>query len=50
MDDRAQVKLFSGDKGKTFIQIKPHLVAKHTRGAGTCAILLFSAVVKNMAH
>jgi len=50
LNDGAQMNFFGGDQRKAFVQIKAHLMAKHTGGASACAVGLENAVVVHMAH
>jgi len=42
--------LLGGDQREAFVQIKPHLVAKHAFGAGAGAVGLGNALVVNVLH
>ena len=48
MDNTFQVYLFGSDKRKSFLQIKPHLVAENTSRPRAGAIVLFDPVFENM--
>ena len=50
MHDGFEVNFFGGDQRKTFVEVKAHLVAKHTLGAGAGAVGLEDTVRVNMAH
>lgn len=50
LNDGAQMDLLGGDQREAFVQIKPHLVAKHAFGAGAGAVGLGNALVVNVLH
>ena len=50
MNDGTQMTFLGGDEGKTFCQVKAHLVAKHAGGAGAGAVALEDAVIPHMPH
>lgn len=50
LNDGAQVDLFGGDQRKTFVQIKPHLMAKHALGARSGAVGLGHTVAGHVLH
>ena len=50
IDDGFEVHLFGGDQRKAFVQVKAHLVAKHTACAGASAVTFGHTMFKHMAH
>ena len=50
MQNGTQVAFLGGHQRKTFRQVKPHLVAKHTDGTCAGAVFLASAVIAHVAH
>lgn len=44
------MNLFGGDQRKTFVQVKPHLIAKHAFGTGTGAIGFDNPMVVHVLH
>ena len=50
MDDGLKVDFFRGEKRKTFIQVKSHLIAKRAERAGTGSITLWRTVGKDVTE
>jgi len=48
VDDGSQVELFGREHGKTFLQIKPHLVAEATDGSCSRAVFTQGSVGQQM--
>ena len=44
------MQFFGGEYGKTFAQIKTHLIAKHRTRACACAVAFVIAMFQYMAH
>jgi hypothetical protein len=50
LNDGAQVNLFGGDQREAFVEVKPHLVAKHALGARASAVGLGNALAGHVLH
>ena len=48
MNDALCMNSFSSNKGKSFLQIKPHLVAKCADSASAGSVMFLFASIKNM--
>ena len=48
MKNRFQMEFFSGKHGEAFLQIKSHLIAKHTERPRSRPIILLDAVFENV--
>lgn len=50
VDDGFEVNLFGGQKGKSLIQVKSHLIAKRTQRAGTGSITFWRTVGEDVTE
>ncbi len=50
LNDGAQVNLFGGHQWEPFMEVKPHLVAKHALGARASAVCLGNALASHVLH
>jgi hypothetical protein len=50
VNDRLDVQLLGGDKGKAFAQIEAHLMTEHRERAGAGAILLGDSLGEDPLH